>query len=226
VVRRYGSAVPTGEQLGFGEVAARRRMVRSFSGRQLAPGVADRIVHRAASAPSAGNTGGWATVVLEGPGQTAPFWEATTTESWRSQSRRWPGLSRAPVVVVLFADPAAYLARYSAPDKAGSGLQIADAWPIPYWFVDAGMAIMLLLLAAVEAGLGACFLGNFRGEADLRLALGVPGHLRYVGAVLVGEPAGEDPPSTSTARGGRRVDDVVHRGAWDSHPGGEKADGA
>src|SRR5262249_60157548 len=28
-------------------------------------------------------------------------------------------------------------------------------WPVPYWFVDAGCALMLVLLAAVDAGLAA-----------------------------------------------------------------------
>jgi nitroreductase len=71
-----------------------------------------------------------------------------------------------------------------------------------------------MLLAARDAGLGACFLGNFRGEADLRVALGVPDDRRYIGAVLMGEPGGIDPPSPSLARGRRHGPDVVHRGRW------------
>ena len=87
-------------------------------------------------------------------------------------------------------------------------------WPVPYWFVDGGFAVMVMLLAAADAGLGACFLGNFRGEATLRDALGVPDDRRYVGAVLMGEPGGDDPPSASLARGRRRSSEVVHRGRW------------
>jgi nitroreductase len=189
-------------------------MVRSFSGRPPAPDVVDGLLEAALRAPSAGNTGGWSAVVLEGPEQTAPFWEATTTPSWRDRSRRWPGLSRAPLVVVLLADPEAYLERYSAPDKEGSRLDDPTSWPVPYWFVDVGMAAQTLLLGAVDAGLGACFLGNFRGEEALRRVLGAPDHVRYAGSVLIGEPGGEDPPSSSSARGRRSVERVIHRGRW------------
>jgi nitroreductase len=216
-----------------------RRMVRSFSGAPVPVAVLDRVLEMACSAPSAGNTGGWDAVVLCGPEETALFWEATTTADWRARSRRWPGLRRAPVVVALFVDPGAYRARYRQPDKVASGLggeletradepgadraegarqaeasDRADPWPVPYWFVDGGFAVMVMLLAAADAGLGACFLGNFRGETALRRALGVPGDRRYVGAVLLGEPGGADPPSASLARGRRRPSEVVHRGRW------------
>jgi nitroreductase len=196
----------------------RRRMVRSFSGQPVDDQVLDRLLAGALRAPSAGNTGGWSMVVLRGQEETSRFWDATTTESWRSQSRRWPGLSRAPVIIVLLADPAAYVRRYAEADKASSGLGDVEAWPVPYWFLDAGACVMTLLLSAVEAGLGACFLGNFRGEDALLERLGAPASLRYVGAVLIGHAAEADPASASLARGPRRVEDVVHWGRWESTP--------
>jgi nitroreductase len=202
------------------DAVRRRRMVRSFSGAAVSPEVLEGVLELACTAPSAGNTGGWDAVVLVGPAQTAAFWDATTTADWRERSRRWPGLALAPVVVALFVHPEAYLARYREPDKRASGLggdgPSGDdgTWPVPYWFVDAGLAAMVMLLAASDAGLGACFLGNFRGEPDLRAVLGVPDDRRYVGAVLMGDPGGIDPPSPSLARGRRSVPDVVHRGRW------------
>ncbi len=173
------------------DAVRRRRMVRSFSGDPVPAEVLDGVLELACSAPSAGNTGGWDAVVLAHPEETAVFWDATTTADWRARSRRWPGLARAPVVVALFVDPDAYRARYGAPDKQASGLgslgteesesgsagasgaagasgsRHINAWPVPYWFVDGGFAAMVMLLAATDAGLGACFLGNFRGESAL-----------------------------------------------------------
>lgn len=195
------------------EAMRRRRMVRAFSGRPVEPAVLKRLLEQTCRAPSAGNTGGWDLVVLQGD-QTATFWDCTTTDGWRRRSRRWPGLAAAPVVVVVVCDPAAYSARYRLPDKAGSGLGDEHAWPVPYWFVDAGMAAMALLLGATDAGLGACFLGNFRGEAALLRALGVPEGRRWAGAVVLGEPAEHDPPSPSLARGRRDPEQVVHPGRW------------
>jgi nitroreductase len=203
------------------EVVRRRRMVRSFTGRPVRPDVLDTILDSARHSPSAGNAQGWATVVLQGPDETGRFWAATTTADWRDRARRWPGLSLAPVIVVVLASPDTYVSRYSEPDKAGSGLGPVgrgeggpEGWPVPYWFVDGGMVTMLLLLAATSAGLGAGFLGNFRGEAELLSSLGVPDGWRFVGAVLIGEAAPDDPPSASTARGRRPARETIHLGQW------------
>jgi nitroreductase len=216
----------------FHETLRRRRMVRSFSGRPVPGPVLERILDGALRAPSAGNTGGFDLVVLRGPSETALLWEATTTAEWRATARRWPGLEKAPVAVVLFTHPRAYRDRYAEADKEASGLGGPDTdaddgsddssesgpdggtWPVPYWFVDGGFAALLLLLGATDAGLGGCFLGNFRGEVALGRALGVPDDRRYVGTVLIGEAGGDDPPSASLGRGRRRAGDVVHRGRW------------
>ena len=190
-------------------------MVRSFSAQPPAADVLGRVLRTALRAPAAGNTSGWDAVVLEGPAQTEIFWSATTTPDWRDRSPRWPGLRRAPVVVAIFSSPAAYLARYGEPDKAAAGLASGvEAWPVPYWDVDAGMAALLLLLGALDNGLEACFLGNFRGEAALRGALGVPDDRRYVGAVVIGGAEGDDPPSASARRPRRSAQEVFHRGRW------------
>ncbi|HTT86293.1 MAG TPA: nitroreductase family protein, partial [Acidimicrobiales bacterium] len=196
-VRPLFAAVLYLPPMELSDAVRERRMVRSFSSTPIPTTVLDRILELACTAPSAGNTGGWDAVVLAGPDQTERFWEATTTADWRMGSRRWPGMSRAPVVVALFVHAEAYLERYRRPDKRSSDLgHEEDAWPVPYWFVDGGFAALLLLLAATDAGLGACFLGNFRGEANLRVALGVPDSRRYIGAVVMGTPDGADTPSS------------------------------
>lgn len=174
----------------------------------------DRVLGAALRAPTAGNTEGWAVVALEGTDQTDGFWQATTSVGWRRQARRWPGLSQAPAIVVVLTNPARYARRYGEPDKAGSGLETIDSWPVPFWFVDAGQVVLSLLLAATAARLGACFLGNFRGERELLTALGVPDGWRYVGAVLLGHPGGDDPASGSLKRSWRRDETPVHRGTW------------
>ena len=195
------------------EAVRRRRMTRNFSGRPLDPDVVDTLLADALRAPSAGNTQGCELVVLTGPVETARYWEATTDEAWRSRSGRFEGLSRAPVVVLPFADPEAYAARYREPDKARPDGTPVE-WVVPFWFVDAAHLSMTLLLGAADRRIGAAFLGNFRGEESLRTALGVPERFRWLGAVLLGEAARPDPPSTSLARGRRPFAEVVHRGGW------------
>jgi len=188
-------------------------MTRNFSGRPLGGEVVDRLLRAALRAPSAGNTQGREFVVLQGAAETALYWETVTDAGWRSRSRRFDGMSRAPVIVLPFADPEAYVVRYQEADKlpADGG---AVEWAVPYWFVDAAFATMTLLLGATDLGIGAAFLGNFRGEEALRSTLGVPQRHRWIGAVLLGEPASPDPPSASAARRPRTLADSVHRGRW------------
>ena len=200
----------------FDEVIRRRRMVRSFSPEAVDRAVLDQILHAAMRSPSAGNTAGTAWVVLEGPAQTAAYFDATTDAAWRDRNpERAQGLSRAPVVLLAYVSPQAYLDRYSEPDKAASGLG-ADvaAWPVPYWVGDAAFGVMTVLLAAVDAGLGACVLGAFRGEDELAALLGVPAGWHLFSAIALGRPAGNDHRSASLERRRPAPAERVHRGRW------------
>ncbi len=196
-------------------------MVRSFSDRPVPSGTVDRLLGDALRAPTAGNTGGTAWVVLEGPDETRRYWSTATTSDWRARSRRWPGLSRAPVVTLSLASPATYVARYAEPDKARSssdiGLGTSEAnWPVPFWFADAAFAVMTLLLGATSEGLGACFLGNFRSEDAILGILGVPAGWRLFGAVALGYPEGDDPRSASLDRRPATTVRRLHYGRWDA----------
>jgi len=188
-------------------------MCRSFEDRPIPTELVDRMLAHARRAPSAGFSQGWAFVVLEGHEQTAPFWERVSEPSWRSEPS-WPGLLRAPVVVLPLAHKRTYLDRYAEPDKAGFGRQHESAWPVPYWLVDTAMATMLLLLSATDLGLGALLFGLVRGEDELLADLGVPEGHKPIGAVALGWPDGNDRPSPSLARGHRPATEVVHRGRW------------
>jgi nitroreductase len=196
-----------------------RRMVRAFDRRPVAPEVVDGLIDLARRAPSAGNTQPWAFVVLEGAA-TARLWDVTLPPERRA-GFRWPRLLDAPVVVVPLVAPAAYAARYAEPDKAGTGLGGGvDTWPVPYWWVDGGMAVHGLLLAAADAGLGALFYGLFEHEGAALAALGVPDGWRALGAVALGWPApAGDEPGRSSGRARARLDAVIHRGGWTGDTG-------
>lgn len=194
------------------DAVRRRRMVRAFADRPVDPALVDRLVDLARRAPSAGNAQPWAFVVLEGAG-TARLWDVTLPAERRA-GFRWAGLLSAPVVVVPLVEPAAYLRRYGEDDKAATGLGAGlDAWPVPYWWVDGGMAVHALLLGATDAGLGALFYGLFDHEAAALAALGVPEGWRALGAVALGWPA-PDEPGRSAARPRPPLSSVVHRGGW------------
>lgn len=188
-------------------------MVRSFTNEPIDPVVVDHLVDLARRAPSAGNTQGCAHVVLAGDAETSRYWDITLPVG-RRKGFAWPGLVAAPVLILALVRPDAWSERYAEPDKVATGLgDEVGAWPVPYWWVDAGMAIEHMLLGAVEAGLGACFFGMFEHEAAVLAAFGVPSGWRGVGVIAVGHPA-PDSPGRSANRGRASLEDIAHRGRW------------
>lgn len=180
----------------FADVVRRRRMTRDFLPDPVPDEILAHLVDLAARAPSAGKTQGWHLVVLRGD-ETAVFWDLSLPVD-RRPGFRWQGLLRAPVIAIALADPQAYVTRYGESDKARTGLgQSRDEWPTPYWTVDGSMALMTLLLAAEDLGLGALFFGVFNAEAEIRSALTIPDSLEILGAVALGYAA--DPGSKSDA---------------------------
>jgi nitroreductase len=191
-------------------------MCRNFAADPVDATVLDRILSGALSSPTAGNSQGTSWVVLEGATQTAAYWDATTDDGWRTRNPdRFTGLARAPVVLLAYTSPETYVARYAEADKADAVLGTGpEFWPVPYWYGDAAFGVMAVLLQAVDAGLGACVLGNFRGERELAGALGVPEQWRFFCAVALGRPAGEVRRSRSLDRPKLPVEDRIHRGGW------------
>jgi nitroreductase len=118
-------------------------------------------------------------------------------------------------VIVPFACKDAYLERYSRPDKGWSDRDEAR-WPVPFWYVDTGMAVMSILLAVVDEGLGALYFGIApEAAAPVRAAFGVPAEYEPVGAIAIGHGAETEPPDGSARRIPRRPShEVVHYGRW------------
>ncbi len=197
----------------FEQAVRRRRMVRSFTSEPVEPETVNDICDLARRAPTAGNAAGIEFLVLEG--ETADqYWDVTLPPERRADFA-WPGLLAAPVLVVVWAHLGGYLSRYREPDKRRSGLGAsAAAWPVPYWFVDGGAAVMTMLLAAQDRGLGAAFFGMFEHERAVRRRFGVPPDRRGVGTVAIGHPADDDRPSQSARRGRPDLSDVLHRSHW------------
>jgi len=177
-------------------------MTRSFSPRPVDPELLEHLADLASRAPSAGKTQGWHLVVLAGA-QTSLFWNASLAPERRADFA-FPGLLRAPVIGVAVAEPEAYTQRYAEPDKAATGLGVGpDAWSVPYWTVDASMAVMTLLYAAEDVGLGALFFAVFHGEAEVRAALGIAPEHQVIGAIALGWPESDERPGRSAARARR-----------------------
>jgi nitroreductase len=188
-------------------------MTRAFLSTPVAPAIVDELLDAARRAPSAGNTASVQFLVLEGPEHTASYWDTTLAPEHRA-SFPWPDLLNAPVLVIPWVHPSAYVARYAEPDKAHTRLgESPDDWTVPYWFVDGGAVVMSLLLGAEAVGLGALFFGLFEHEEAVRSQFVVPPELRAVGAVALGHRAPHR-GSQSAMRSRPALDEVVHRGRW------------
>jgi nitroreductase len=200
--------------LEFAEVVRRRHMVRRYTDRAVPDDLLHRVLDAGLRAPSAGHTQGCELVVLRGAAETGAFWQAVRRSGAPPAGGRWEGLATAPVVIVPLSNRPAYLARYSEPDKAGLGLDDAAAWPMPYWDLDAAFAVMSMLLAATDAGLGCLFFALGHGLPVLAKELRIPQGRQPIGAITLGWPATGDTPSPSLRRVRRPATERVHFGAW------------
>ncbi len=192
-------------------------MVRNFTEAPVPAEVVDQLCDLARRAPSAGNTQATSFLVLDDAPGVARYWDVTIPVD-RREGFRWPGLLAAPVLILVLVRPTAYVERYAEGDKAAAArpLGLGDevgAWPVPYWWVDAGAAAEHLLLGAVDAGLGACLFGAFDHEAVVAETFCLPGDQRLVATIAMGHPA-PSPLGRSADRPRRPLAEVIHRGQW------------
>jgi nitroreductase len=193
------------------QAVRRRRMVRDFAPDPIPEPVLLRILESALHAPSAGFSQGTELVLLDRPAQISQFWQITDPR----MRKRPRGHGDPPVMVIPFAAKLAYLRRYSEPDKQGLGMDSEEGWPVPYWDLDAAMAVMVMLLTAVDEGVGAWYFGIFSGETELLKWLNVPEGCRPIGAVALGYPSpSERARGSALTRRRRSLAEVLHRGEW------------
>lgn len=195
--------------MDLADIIRQRRMVRSYRSDPVPKEVVERIVDRARRAPSAGFTQGQSFVVITDQ-RTREAIAALAHEEEYVADGFDPWISSAPVHVIVCTSEAAYRARYAEPDKANSAK--ANEWPVPYWHVDAGAALMLLLLAVVDEGLSAGFAGSHNIGAISEL-LGIPPEVTPIGLVTIGWGQA-DRRSGSLRRGRTPLDEVIHWDRW------------
>lgn len=195
------------------EIVMSRRMTRRFDAdRPVPPALVDAMLRHARRAPSAGFSQGWDFVVLREAADRERFWAATREGGEPDAWLR--GVSAAPVLIVACSDPGRYLDRYAEPDKGWSDRD-PGRWPVPYWDVDTGMACLLMLLTAQQAGLGSLLFGVPVERLDaVRAALAIPADRNVVGVVAVGypEPGAPRRSGSTRRRAARPLEQVAHEG--------------
>ena len=196
----------------FAEVVARRRMVRHFEPEPIERAVLERIASTAQRAPSAGFSQGQRLVIVTDPARRRRLAELAG-EGFYTDRGFDPWISEAPALFVPAVSAKVYVDRYNEPDKRDPSLPpgTEEDWDVPYWWMDVGCTVMLVLLAAVDEGLAAGFAG---GDFDaIRDELGMPVDYTPVGVIPVGRPL-PDKKSPSLVRGWRTAEDFVRWETW------------
>jgi nitroreductase len=194
----------------FKDTVLRRRMVRNFADKPIDPETIERIVQLTRHAPSAGFTQGQSFIVVTKPELKKAIADTCQEEEYVKGGFA-PFISKAPVLLIPCTSEMAYHRRYQQPDKVDNdGNEIE--WPVPYWFMDIGCAVMIALLAAIDEGLVTAFAGS-KDLRTLRALLNMPDEVTPVGVIAVGYRA-QDIPSPSLKRGRKSDAEYLHYERW------------
>jgi nitroreductase len=159
-----------------------RQSIRAYQARPIEPGKLNAVLSAANRAASAANLQAYQIYVVRRPATKQALVAAAAGQQF---------LATAPVVLVFAVDPARSAAKYGP-----RGEQI-------YCMQDACAAVCNAMLAAVELGLGTCWVDAV-DEALAGKVLGLPARHRAAILLPIGYPA-ESPPRTTR----RELSDLV-----------------
>jgi FMN reductase [NAD(P)H] len=192
-------------------------MVRHYDPDPIPRETIERIVRTVRHAPSGGYSQGQRLVVVTEPETRAALGRMFDEDEWLAEGLE-PWISQAPVHVIVCTREQDYHDRYTKPDKLAATGGVEVEWPAPYWFVDAGAAMMLLLLAAIDEGLAAGVYGVPVPDMEsFKQLLGIPDDVAVVAGVTIGrrrpDPKSAAISSRSTQRR-RELDEIVRWERW------------
>ncbi|HEV8714117.1 MAG TPA: nitroreductase family protein [Candidatus Binatia bacterium] len=174
--------------LSFAAVVKRRAMIRAYKSDPVPEETIQHLLSYAVRAPSAGNLQPWEFIVVKNPETRAQLAKAAFDQT---------SITSAPVIIATCADI----------QRAGSKYGARGSF---YSLVDTAFASLLILLGAVEQGLGACFVGSYNPEEVVKL-FALPEHVRPVGLITIGYPA-EAPRRPGTPK--LPLSRLVHAEKW------------
>ncbi len=196
----------------FKEVVRRRRIYRHFENDGVPRETLERIAAEAQRAPSGGFSQGQRLLVVTDPEARRRIAQQLCEPDLVAEGYD-PYVSECAALFIPCVSEQIYHRRYQEPDKLDEeGQEIP--WDIPYWWVDAGCTMMLVLLAAVDEGLGAGYWGVWNEDiAFLRREFGIPDVFWPIGVISVGRPL-PDKRSPSLKRGWVPIEEFAHWDKW------------
>jgi nitroreductase len=169
----------------FIELAKKRYSVRAYQSKPVEEPLLLKVLEAGSLAPSACNNQPLVIIVIRK--------EETKKELLAAYERKW--FAEAPFILALCCD-------LSQSWRRSDGKNYGE--------VDVAIAMDHITLAAAEAGLGTCWVGNFK-VTEARRVLRLPENIEPVVFTPVGYPA-----STPPVKKRKRLDEIVH---WEYYQG-------
>ena len=154
--------------MDFDEVVKKRKMIREYQqNRQVSTDIINKLLKNAHRSPSAGHTQVQEFIIVIDPITKRKLCQASLGQSQ---------VEDALVLIVVCSNTSRSVNRYK---KRGTEF---------YSVIDGAFASMIILLSAVNAGIGASFVGAFEDNKVTKI-LGLPVHVRPIGIIALGYPA-------------------------------------
>jgi nitroreductase len=181
------------ENMDFDEAVRKRKMIREYDvDRQIPNEIISKLIKNAHTAPSAGHTQVQEFIIVK---------DDLTKKRLRKAAVNQDYVEKAPVLIVVCSNTSRSVGRYGNRGKEF------------YSITDGAFASMLILLTAVNEGVGACFVGAF-DDSKVSEILGLPKDVKPIGIVCIGYPA-ERPEKLERID----IDALVHYEKYGSNKG-------
>jgi nitroreductase len=154
--------------MDFNEVVKRRKMIREYDlEKQIPDEIITKLIKNAHKAPSAGHTQVQEFIIVKDPSIKRKLRKAAVNQEY---------VERAPLLIVVCSNTSRSVGRYGSRGREF------------YSIVDGAFASMLILLSAVNEGIGASFVGAFQ-DSKVSEILELPKDVRPIGIICIGYPA-------------------------------------
>jgi nitroreductase len=154
--------------MDFDKVVKKRRMIRKYQqDRQVSTDIINKLLRNAHRSPSAGHTQVQEFIIVIDPITKRKLCQASLGQSQ---------IENASVLIIVCSNTSRSVDRYR---KRGTEF---------YSIIDGAFASMVMLLSAVNEGIGASFVGAFE-DNEVRKILRIPIQVRPIGIIALGYPA-------------------------------------
>ena len=155
--------------MDFDEVVKRRKMIREYDSNrlQIPDKIITKLIKNAHRAPSAGHTQVQEFIIVK---------DSSTKKKLRKAAVNQEYVEQAPLLIVICSNISRSVGRYGSRGREF------------YSIIDGAFASMLILLSAVNEGIGACFVGAFEDNKVSEI-LELPRDVKPIGIICIGYPA-------------------------------------